>query len=377
MNLLKFRKLIPLVIIFSLVFLFSCQDDSMKRKPQPPSYPDKEIGRAKNLIVFIGDGMGVPAITALSIIEGQQTAFEQFPVTGLVKTWAANRLVTGSAASATAYATGFKTNYRYVGVDTDGEAVTNITEIVSKYGFKTAVLTTAHITDATPAAFYAHRLDRNMHEEIALDLYHSPLNFFMGGGRKFFYDRTDGKKLLDSLENNGFAIYAEPGEITGSEENVAVFTAEVRPPKVMDGRQGQLKAATTKALDFLSGSRNRFFVMIEGAQIDWGGEEHDQEYLMAEMQDFNDALFEALDFAKNDGETLVLILSDHVTAGFDILDGSLDDRIVEGAFLIDSHTASMVPLFAYGPQAENFSGMMDNYMVFDKMLNALGLKKIE
>ncbi|MEL7162124.1 MAG: alkaline phosphatase, partial [Bacteroidota bacterium] len=109
-----------------------------------------------------------------------------------------------------------------------------------------------------------------------------------------------------------------------------------------------------------------FFLMIEGSQIDWGGHANDSEYIISEMLEFDKALGEVLDFAARDGQTLVIVTADHETGGYAIQYGSKMGEI-DGAFTSDYHTADLIPVFAYGPGAEQFSGIYENTAIFDKM----------
>ena len=113
--------------------------------------------------------------------------------------------------------------------------------------------------------------------------------------------------------------------------------------------------------------------MVEGAQIDWAGEENDQDYLMAEMLDFDRAVGRALDFAEADGNTLVIITGDHETGGYALTDGNLAENTVQGQFITWLHTGAMVPVFAYGPGEEEFAGFYENTALFAKFLDFFGL----
>ncbi|HIB86549.1 TPA: hypothetical protein EYO57_04950, partial [Candidatus Poribacteria bacterium] len=116
-----------------------------------------------------------------------------------------------------------------------------------------------------------------------------------------------------------------------------------------------------------------FFLMIEGSQIDWGGHANDSQYIIDEMIDFDNAVGQVLDFAAKDGNTLVIITADHETGGYGI-NAADDDGTIVGGFTTDYHTATMVPVFAYGPGAEAFAGMYHNTEIFHKMLAAFSIR---
>lgn len=111
--------------------------------------------------------------------------------------------------------------------------------------------------------------------------------------------------------------------------------------------------------------------MIEGSQIDWGGHANDSEYIITEMLDFNESIENVLEYAKLDGNTLVVITADHETGGYAIQKGSKMGDIV-GAFTSDYHTGDLIPVFAFGPGAEEFGGIYDNTAIFDKLKEAFG-----
>lgn len=117
------------------------------------------------------------------------------------------------------------------------------------------------------------------------------------------------------------------------------------------------------------------FMMIEGSQIDWGGHDNNTQYLVDEMIDFDNAIGKVIDFAKKDGNTLVVITADHETGGFSIIGGDMKTGYVEGKFTTGSHTGVMIPVFAYGPGAEQFSGIYQNTDIYHKMMNAFRFRK--
>jgi alkaline phosphatase len=119
------------------------------------------------------------------------------------------------------------------------------------------------------------------------------------------------------------------------------------------------------------GGDKGFFLMIEGAQIDWGGHANSSSYIISEMIDFDDTIGAVLDFAKEDGETLVIVTSDHETGGFAINPGSTMDKIKAG-FTTEYHTGTLIPVFAYGPGASLFGGIYENTDIYHKMKAAFG-----
>ena len=153
----------------------------------------------------------------------------------------------------------------------------------------------------------------------------------------------------------------------------AYLTADAEPLPFSQGRDYLVGAAelAPKFLDERDGDNQGFFLMIEGSQIDWGGHSNDSEYIISEMLEFNRAIGKVLDFAEQDGETLVIVTADHETGGYAIQYGSsLGD--IQGAFTSDYHTADLIPVFAYGPGANRFGGIYENTGIFDRMKSLFG-----
>ena len=156
-----------------------------------------------------------------------------------------------------------------------------------------------------------------------------------------------------------------------SSKNFAYLTANAEPLPQRQGRS-YLTSAVKKAPKFLKEHSDKgFFLMIEGSQIDWGGHANDSDYIITELIEFDKAIGDILDFAKKDGETLVIVTADHETGGFAINPGSTMDKIEPG-FTSDYHTGVMIPVFAYGPSAEQFRGIYENTAIYDKMRAAFG-----
>lgn len=369
------RKNLYYVFLFSMLIFLGCNSTSSKEKSP---YASNELEQnqerqqtPKNIILLIGDGMGLTQITAGMIANDNQLELERFPYIGLIKTSSFDKLITDSAAGATAFSTGKKTYNGAIGVDSDTTAVETILEIAGNGKYATGLVATSSITHATPASFFAHQPSRSMEEAIAMDMLSAPVDFFIGGGKDFFENREDGINLLDSLRNNGFKIYNEVNAIpVDGNSKVAGFIAPKEPVSMLNGRGDLLPLATQKAIDYLNND-NGFFLMVEGSQIDWAGHANDSDGIVAEMIDFDKAIKAVLDFAEKDGSTLVIVTADHETGGYAIIGGDMEKGTVEGAFTTGGHTADLIPVFAFGPGAESFSGIYENTAIFDKMMELL------
>ena len=332
--------------------------------------------RPRNIILLIGDGMGLTQITAATFEQGNFINLERFPYTGLQKCHSLNGLITDSGASATAMSTGQKTYNTAIGVDKDTQPLPTLLEIAESRGLATGVVVTSSITHATPAAFYAHVASRKMTEDIAEQLVSSGVDFFVGGGIKFFTNRKkDQRNLVEELEQKGFFVsdfskhkLEELSPI--HHKGFGYFTAWEEPLKWSEGRT-YLPDASKMAAGFLQKRSEKGFVLvIEGAQIDWAGHANDARYLVDETLDFDRAVGAMLDFAQEDGETLIIVTADHETGGFAINPGSSKDTLLT-SFTTTDHTASLVPVFAYGPGGELFQGIFDNTELYAKIRAAL------
>lgn len=363
-------KLFLLSILLSFALL-STSCVSVQVKDNTVSTISSEVKKPKNIILLIGDGMGLSQVSAAIYYEDGKPNFERFNTIGLIKTSSASDLITDSAAGATVFSAGVKTYNGAIGVDKDTIPVPTIVEQLSKRGFATGIISTSSIQHATPASFYAHVKSRRMYEEITEFAPNSGVNFFAGGGLKFFNKRKDGKDLLAEMTAKGYEVIIDQLPKTPSEKNELILLAEDAMPKMSEGRGDFLPNATKLALEKLSKNENGFFLMVEGSQIDWGGHDNDADYLIQELLDFDKTVGVALDFAKQNGETLVIVTADHETGGFTLSADGKDYNKIKPTFSTGGHSGTMVPVFAEGSGAYLFNGIYESYEVYFKMMELL------
>lgn len=329
----------------------------------------------RNVILLIGDGLGVSHVFAAMTANNDRLYMDQMPYIGLQKTKAKDKYRTDSAGAGSALATGIKTNYGSISVDENDQPNPSILEYAAGNGYATGLVAACKITHATPAAFIAHVSIRNQYEDIATFFATDSLDVFLGGGSDDFFKRETGVNLRPALEAKGFQIVTEmnaleeikSGKIAGLFANGHLD----RYPQ----RGEFLVESTRKAMDVLNQDDKGFFLMIEGSQIDWAGHDNDLGYVVEEMLDFDRAVGEALKFAQKDGHTLVIVTSDHETGGLSVINGDLEQGMVEGKFNTTGHSSVLVPVFSYGPGADKFSGVYENTAIFDKMMDAFGFTK--
>lgn len=346
------------------------QTPNLSKIYKPTFEKDGIKGPVDNVILLIGDGNGLAQISAAMYGNGNELTLTQLKNIGLLKTQSKDDFTTDSAAAGTALASGSKVKNRSVGALPDGSPAKNLPEVLSSHGFVTGIVTTDNLTGATPAAFYAHRTERDMTKEIASDLSRSPLNLFIGAGRNDFTKFEKDETL--NLRKEGFHLTSSLEELAKSNSDRAGFFASADElPKVMNGREGYLSEATKASLQFLATKNKPFFLMVEGAFIDSGGHINDSQTVIEEGIDFDQAIAEALRFADQNGRTLVIITADHETGGITLPQGNIKDHKVELEFSTEDHTAIMVPIFAYGPQSDLFRGIYENSNVFKKINEVL------
>jgi alkaline phosphatase len=375
--------MIKLILIPTMIFAFaSCtprQGADSSTSNGAPYEDTTSFVPPKNIILMIGDGMGLTQITAGMYANGNKLNLEQFLYIGLQKTHANDDLITDSAASATSLACGVKTNNGAVGVDKNNKPVRSIMEEAKESGKAVGLVATSSITHATPACFYAHQTNRGFMEAIAGDLIKSDVDFFVGGGKKYFERRKDERNLITELQSKGYVISGfiqkDFNDISiNFSKNFGYFTSNEEPLPYLQGRDYLVAASKSATLFLSSHSKEGFFLMVEGSQIDWGGHANDSDYIISEMIEFDKAIGVILDFAKEDGETLIIVTADHETGGYAINPGSKMDSI-RPAFTTDKHTGTLVPVFAYGPGARLFTGIYDNTTIYSKMRKAMGFIK--
>ncbi|WP_235855349.1 alkaline phosphatase [Flagellimonas pelagia] len=353
------------------------------KKQEEPSKTTQE--EPLSIIFMIGDGMGIPQVSSAYYFGEGTPNFSRFTHIGLHKTSDKSSKITDSAAGATAFSTGQKTYKRAIGVSVDSIPQETILEQLQKEGYQTGLISLTSITHATPASFYAHVKDRDMHEEIAAQLVTSKVDFFAGGGKKFFNQREDGKDLFQYLveENYHLDTLQLSNPVLG--QSNAYVLAEDGIPSKIEGRGDFLKDATEMALDYFDQKGKPFFLMVEGSYIDWGGHAEDADMMVAEVLDFDKTLGAVLDYVKEHPNTLLVVTADHETGGVSIgkyyeMDESTGNKKevadkVAVYFNSNQHSGELIPVFAEGKGAENFQGIYENNEIYHKFLQSLNQNK--
>lgn len=376
-----------LVVLLLSIGIISAQDYSIKGNKdslatylgtndvyQVKSFDSKFTAtKPKNVIFMIGDGMGTAQIAAAQTANNGKLFLNNFTFSGFSLTHSSEDYVTDSAAGATAMACGVKTYNAAIGVDDNKLPVKSILEKAVDKKVGTGLVSTSAITHATPASFIAHQPHRNMYEEIAADFLKTDIDLFIGGGYDHFTKRKDGRNLVSELRSKGYTVLQDINQIkTIKSGKLAGLTAAEHNGRVAE-RKAMLQLATQTAINVLKTNKNGFFLMVEGSQIDWGGHNNDITYLIEEMLDFDKAIGLVLEFAAKDKNTLVIVTADHETGGLTLNKGNIKKGTITAKFTTGGHTGVMVPIFAFGPGAEQFTGVIDNTDIPKKIQKLLNL----
>ena len=337
--------------------------------------PLMAVKHPKNVIFLIGDGMGLAQTYAGMVKNKTPLAIESFRHIGLVKTYSSSHFTTDSGAGGTALAAGVKTKNGMIGMSPDSVAVESILHQAEKNNLATGIVSACAVTHATPASYVAHQINRNMYEAIAADFLKVDLEVFIGGGKKYFSNRsTDDRDLISELQNKKYKVVESMNELQKVQKGkVAGLLFEDHPP-AMPERGNFLPEATAAALNLLQNNRKGFFLMVEGSQIDWAGHDNNAERIANEVIDFDKAVQAALAFAAKDGNTLVIVTADHETGAMSLLDGNLKRGEFKAAFSSGNHSGIPVPVYAFGPGADEFTGFMENTSFKAKIAGLLRLK---
>ena len=316
----------------------------------------------KNVILLIGDGMG-PESVGLAIyynrfMNGMEKRLNMERLmaagnTGYCLTYQYGTVVTDSASAATALASGVKTRDAIIGKDHEGRSVKTLVDIARQLGKSSGVISNTRMTHATPAAFYAHVIHRNMENEIAAQLVErGDLTVALSGGAQYFIPagvkmedhpglkgidkkagwgsshRKDSRDLIGEARNKGYAFVANDKELLAldgqkTEKVFGLFSASGFPSAIDRQPQHQtgvprLSQLTEKSLEILKKNPRGFFLMVEGGQVDWVAHGNDVASVLHEMLEFDQAIGLVMAFAEKNPDTLVIVTADHDTRGLAI-----------------------------------------------------------
>ncbi|HFJ9317090.1 alkaline phosphatase [Bacillus anthracis] len=294
----------------------------------------------KNIIIMVMDGTSSSATTLARLYKGKPLALDEM-VTGGVRTYSAESAITDSAPAATALATGNKSNSGYVGVlpsivsspglkpikeEDKLRPVANVLEGAKRTGRATGIVATAEIQHATPAGFSAHHVNRKRFDVLAEQQVYQNIDVVLGGGKDALLPikRKDGEDLVKVIQDKGYdfvetkdaLLNSKSKKIWGSFSHHALAFDMDR--EASNPEQPTLSQMTEKAIQTLSKDKDGFFLFVEGSKPDWAAHVNDPIGMISDVLAFDQAVAKALQFAKNDGNTLLIALTDHGNSGISI-----------------------------------------------------------
>lgn len=293
--------------------------------------------KVKNVIYLIADGMSDGILTAAKyykdiqdgILGNDKLAMDSIR-SGFVKTAWANGPITDSAPAGTALSSGYKTNPGVVGLNTEGKPQATILEAAEFSGLSTGIIATSEITHATPAAFSAHVENRQDYNSIMKQQLYKDIEVVLGGGSLFFEStgggkRNDGKDLTKDIKALGYDYVTTKSEMNESNSNKLWGLFKEKDlaydfDRVAEGNDEEpsLAEMTEKAIEVLERDEQGFFLMIEGSKIDWAAHANDPAGAIGDILAFDEAVKVALDYAKENQDTIVVVTTDHANSGFSI-----------------------------------------------------------
>ena len=339
------------------------QNERLQLTKRVPTYTptyrnDGANKKIKNVILLIGDGMGLNQVMAAAYANNRDLSMLKLKSVGIQYYNPNDDFIGDSASGGSALATGEMSWTRHISSNKDGsEPYPALTDYFKGMGKATGVVSLGDIADATPAAFYGHTSERDSTDKITRYWLTSDIDLICGPGTSYLErPREDGVDLLSGIKANG---YSYTKDATAMEKVDGKLIC-------LDDRMGAY--ATEETLGFLADitkssiaklakdSKKGFFLMVEGAKIDYAGHSDCLPASIIEEFSFDLAVAEALKFADSNGETLVVVTADHETGGLTILDGDLETGHVLAVYNSDDHTPTVVPVFAYGPGSRAFAG---------------------
>lgn len=321
----KLRKGLALVLALGMMTaMVGCNSGNGASGTDIPDGPIVlEVNEVKNIILFIGDGMGPEQVKFGEIMKESKLSFQDFPYFTQVDTNSLDglggRTTTDSAAAATALATGVLTTNGRVGLGpTHDEELETIMDVAQKMGKRTGVITTENLNGATPMGFSAHAGSRNNTIELVNSAAQSGINFFASdvtGNRNYFI-------------GYGYSVLANLEEYEGYKTKEKIFcNMQIKAGVEEDNSTYETFHETVAtALDFLSQDKDGFVLMAEGAHIDHGGHNNDINYMVEELLAFDLGVEEALRWAYGRTDTVVIVTADHETGDLHLRDGITKDN---------------------------------------------------
>ena len=316
----------------------------------------------RNVIIMIGDGMGLEQVSCAWVLNHGKLNLDNFPFTGISRTYCTDALITDSGAGGTALAVGRKTAESHVGTAADSTDVPSVLVKAQELGKKTGVVVTCHFADATPCDFCCHNEYRYNQDDLIADYVVSGVDYLSGGGLDYFtVNRKDGRDITKEMAAAGYTVALTEAELMAAELPVIGILAPDNLPVAME-RGDLYRHTVARGLDLLSreSGDKGFVMMLEGSCIDDWLHGNDIGKAMEELLDFDRTIGDVLQWAAADGHTLVVVTADHNTGALTLQDGDLEQGSIGVAFGNESHNGIAVTVYAWGPGSDAFTGIKEN-----------------
>lgn len=387
----KWLGVISAIVLVAIVGFFMLKDAG-KSEAQEEATEQKE--KSKNLIVLIGDGMGIPQVT-LSRIYAQQYLNKDrlFIDDYLVGTNSTNAdrntetgesgIVTDSAASGTAFATGNKTYNGAIAVTNEEVArpVASILEAAQHANKATGLISTARITHATPAVYMSHVRSRNNENAIASQYATSGIDVLLGGGERHFVateeeamygktNREDGVNLMETFEKEGYDVVRTKDDLMKADgEKLIGFFSNTHIPYNLDRDEAvpTLKEQFEAAVKVLEKNDEGFVIMIEGGRIDHAGHANDLHSVVQEMLEFDEVFQAAIEYAQKQGDTSVIATADHETGGLTIGSQNIYDAYLDVFEKVTASSETIGPELEEAETDEQLRAIVKKYTSIDDL----------
>ena len=365
-------KRIPILVLAALAVAVSCKQKEEEKTLQyyatPNPYEIVDVvmppaeNEVRNVILMIGDGMGLEQVSCAWVLNHGKLNLDRFPSIGLSRTWCTNELITDSGAGGTALAAGVKTAYSHVGTAADSTDLASVLVKAQELGKKTGVVVTCHFADATPCDFCCHNEYRYNQDDLIADYVTCGVDYLSGGGLDWFtVNRKDNRDITREMAAAGYTVALTEEELMAADLPVIGILAPDNLPVAME-RGDLYRRTVARGLDILSreSGDKGFVMMLEGSCIDDWLHGNDIEKAMEELLDFDRTIGDVLAWAAADGHTLVVVTADHNTGCLTLQDGNLEEGSIGVAFGSESHNGIAVPVYAWGPGSDKFTGIRDN-----------------
>ena len=293
-----------------------------------------ERGKTKNVIMLIADGMSTEAITLARHTKGDSLAMDEISVGSVITSWA-NGPITDSAPGGTVYAAGEKTNNKYIGTSVNDTPMASILEGAESVGKATGIVATSEITHATPGDFTAHTNNRKYYNQILQQQINQDMEVVLGGG----FNKPSGfssevstdefesyyEEQVNNIKEEGFDFITTKDQLTSYDGDKlwgsfadADLKYDFDRQSDNDNVQPSLAEMTNKAIEVLNKDEDGFFLMVEGSKVDWAAHANNTVGIVSDILAFDEAVKAAIEFAKTDGNTVVVVTTDHGNSGITI-----------------------------------------------------------